>query len=195
MSRPVPEDSIHPHSLEEWRAWLEANHATSEGVWLLTWGRQGKEKGGAAEIDYEEQVCEALCFGWIDSQTGKTDDGRMMQRFTPRRRQSNWTKFNKVRVERMIAEGRMRPEGLAEVERAKADGRWTLLDDADALVVPPDLRAALDALPSARANYEAFPPSARRQILSWIALAKTPTTRAKRVQAAAEKAALNERAF
>ncbi len=191
--RPVPEDSFHANTLAEWRAWLEENHTTSDGVWLLTWGRKGIATGGKADIAYEDQICEALCFGWVDSQTDKAEDGRLLQRFTPRRKNSNWTKYNKLRVERMIAEGRMTPAGIAEIERAKADGRWTLLDDADNLLLPDDLAAALDALPGARAHYEAFPASQKRAILSHLLLAKRPETRAKRVNEAAQRAQRGER--
>lgn len=191
--RPVPEDSFHAHTLAEWRQWLIENHATSDGVWLLTWGRRGVAKGGKAEIDYEEQICEALCFGWVDSQTDKAEDGRMLQRFTPRRKHSIWTKFNKQRVERLIAEGRMTPAGQAEIDRAKADGRWTLFDDADNLILPGDLAAALDGAPPAREQYEAFPASEKRAVLSHVLLAKRPETRARRIAQAVARAQRGER--
>jgi len=187
--RSAPEDSVHPQSAAEWRAWLQEHHTQPEGVWVLSWGRTAERNG----FTYEELVCEALCFGWIDGQTDKCEDGRSMQRFSPRRRQSPWAKSNKARVEQLIAEGRMTPAGMAEVERARADGRWTLLDDAENLVLPDDLAAALDALPPAREVYEVYPKSEKRAVLSHIAQAKQPATRAKRIQEAAERAQRGER--
>lgn len=189
MTQSVPDDSYHPQSIADWRAWLEAHHTQPQGVWVLTWGRSAERNG----VGYEDLVCEALCFGWIDGQTDKCEDGRTMQRFSPRRRQSTWAKSNKARVERLIAEGRMTPAGMAEVERAKAGGRWTLLEDAENLVLPDDLAAALDALPPARAVYEAYPASEKRAVLSLIAQAKQPATRAKRVQETVERAQRGER--
>lgn len=188
---PAPEDSVHPRDPKEWHAWFAENHATSQGVWLITW-RKGS---GHEPLSYEDAVCEALCWGWVDSQAKGLDQARTMLRFTPRRKKSNWTPFNKQRVERLIADGRMMPAGLAEVEAAKADGRWTKLDDAVANVAPEDLLAALDALPPARANYDAFPPSAKRMILEQIAGAKQAETRARRIQKVAELAQQNLRAF
>jgi uncharacterized protein YdeI (YjbR/CyaY-like superfamily) len=137
---------------------------------------------------------EALCYGWVDSVNKTLDEERAMQRFTPRRKNSNWTAINKGRVARLIAEGRMMPAGQAEIDRAKADGRWTLFDAVQALELPGDLVAAFDASPPARANYDTFAPSAKQAILGWIATAKSAETRAKRVQIAAEMAQRNLRA-
>ena len=103
---------------ETWRAWLEANHATAAGVWLV-----GCRAGsGRPILDYGVSVEEALCFGWVDSRGGKVDERRSKLYFAPRRAQSGWSASNKERVERLMAEGRMAPAGLAAIERAKADG-------------------------------------------------------------------------
>lgn len=186
----APEDSIHPKTLQEWHAWLAENHATSKGVWFIYW----RKESGETRLSYEDSVCEALCWGWVDSTAKVLDEMRTMQRYTPRRKHSNWTPINKGRVERLIAEGRMMPAGLAQVEAAKTDGRWTMLDDAVANIAPDELLAALDALPPARANYDAFPPSVKRGILAWIASAKQAETRARRIAQTAEMAQSNLRA-
>ncbi len=145
-------------------------------------------------LPYEALVEEALCYGWIDGQARTLDDERSMQWFSPRRAGSVWAKSNKERVARLIADGRMTPAGLAKIEAAQVDGTWTLLDSVDALEVPADLAAEFDTYPAARANFDAFPRSARHAILTWIALARRPETRAKRVAETARLAQANIRA-
>ena len=145
-------------------------------------------------LEYEAAVQEALCFGWIDSTAGRVDARRSKLYFAPRKPGSGWAATNKARVERLLAAGQMAPAGLAAIERAKADGSWTLLDPIEQGIVPDDLAAALAAHPPAAVNFEAFPKSARRAILFWIAVAKRPETRAARVRETAERAARNERA-
>jgi len=181
---------VHADDRVTWRAWLEANHATSGGAWLVTW-RQGSGRVG---LDYEAAVEEALCFGWVDSTGGRVDDERGKLYFAPRKPRSVWAASNKVRVERLMAEGRMAPSGLAAIERAKANGSWEILDAVERLEVPEDLAAALEADPPAAANFAAFPPSARKQMLGWVALARRPDTRAARIEKIADAAARNERA-
>ena len=107
-------------SAEEWEAWLEANHAAADGVWL----RIAKKGSGIASVTIAEALEVVLCFGWIDGRREALDENYFLQRYTPRRRRSNWSRINVGKVEELIAAGRMRPAGLAEVERAKADGRW-----------------------------------------------------------------------
>jgi uncharacterized protein YdeI (YjbR/CyaY-like superfamily) len=172
-----------------WRAWLEANHASAPGAWLVTWRR-----GHGPVLDYEEAVEEALCFGWVDSTAGRVDDARHKLYFAPRKPGSGWAATNKARIERLLAAGLMAPAGIASVERAKADGSWTALDEIEQGVVPADLAAALSASPPAGANFEAFPKSVKRQILVWISQAKRPETRAARIAQTAELAQRNERA-
>jgi uncharacterized protein YdeI (YjbR/CyaY-like superfamily) len=174
----------------EWRAWLEANHATASGVWHLSW----RPASGKPRVPYEEAVEEALCYGWIDSKGGNLDDLRARQYYAPRNPRSGWARTNKERVTRLIAEGRMAPAGLAAIERAKENGAWTLLDDVENLIVPPDLAAAFTANPPAQANWDAFPRSIRRGILEWIVQARRPETRAQRIERTATLAARNERA-
>jgi uncharacterized protein YdeI (YjbR/CyaY-like superfamily) len=185
-----PPNSIHPLTVSEWRAWLQANHTRTEGVWLISY----KKATGKPALTYEEAVEEALAFGWVDSKGNKLDDERTMLYFAPRKGGSGWSRPNKERVERLIADGRMTPAGLAKIEAAKADGTWTLLDAVENLEVPPDLRAEMDKYPDARVNWDAFPRSARRGILEWIVQAKKPETRAKRVEETARLAQDNVRA-
>jgi uncharacterized protein YdeI (YjbR/CyaY-like superfamily) len=180
---------IHAETRAEWRAWLEANHATATGAHLVSWKR-----GHGPSVGYEEAVEEALCFGWVDSSGGTIDERRSKLYFAPRKPRSGWAATNKARVERLIAEGAIRPAGLAAIERAKENGSWTLLDDVERGVVPDDLAAALAAQPPAASNFEAFPKSVKRALLEWTAQAKRPQTRAARILEIASKAARNERA-
>ncbi len=172
-----------------WRAWLEANQAIETGAWLVTWRR-----GHGPVLDYGEAVEEALCFGWVDSRGGKVDEHRTKLYFAPRKPRSAWSASNKARVERLIAAGLMRPAGLAAIERAKENGSWSVLDEVEQGIVPQDLGAALAAHPPAADRFAAFPWSARREILVWIASAKRPETRSVRITETAIRAARNERA-
>jgi uncharacterized protein YdeI (YjbR/CyaY-like superfamily) len=181
---------VHADDRATWRAWLEANHATASGAWLVTW----RPRTGHAYLDYEAAIEEALCFGWVDSTGGHFDDDRGKLYFAPRKPRSVWAATNKARVERLIADGRMAPAGLAAIERAKVNGSWETLDSVERLEVPDDLAEALDSRPSAAANFAAFPPSARKMLLGWVAIARRPETRASRIMEIAEAAARNERA-
>jgi uncharacterized protein YdeI (YjbR/CyaY-like superfamily) len=184
------EDLVHPTSVAQWRRWLQRHHASSTGVWLVSW----KTHTGKARVPYEEAVTEALAFGWIDSKARTLDDDRSVLWFCPRKPTSGWSRSNKRRVERLLAEGRMAPAGQAAIDVAKANGAWELLDDVEDLIVPPDLAAALDEHNGSADVWESFPRSTRRALLEWIVQAKRPETRAKRVRETAEKAARGERA-
>jgi uncharacterized protein YdeI (YjbR/CyaY-like superfamily) len=175
---------LEPSNREEWHSWLEVHHATAPGVWLAV----GKKGNTVTSLTYEDAVQEALAFGWIDSVVRRLDESRYQQVYTPRRPGSIWARSNKQRVERLTAEGRMAPAGLAVVEAAIADGSWYSLDDAEALVVPEDLRAALAAEPSAAENFSALAPSMRKQLLHWISQAKRPETRSRRIRETVESA-------
>jgi uncharacterized protein YdeI (YjbR/CyaY-like superfamily) len=181
---------LHADERASWRAWLEANHATARGAWLVTW-RSGS---GRISLGYEAAVEEALCFGWVDSTGGQVDEERAKLYFAPRKPRSIWAASNKARVERLIEEGRMAPAGLAAIERARANGSWEILDTVERLEVPEDLAAALEIRPPAAGNFAAFPPSARKVLLGWVVLARRPATRAARIAEIAEAAARNERA-
>jgi uncharacterized protein YdeI (YjbR/CyaY-like superfamily) len=174
----------------QWRAWLEANHETAAGVWLVTW----RAVSGHPVFGYDAAVEEAVCFGWVDSRAGRVDDFKMKLYFAPRKPRSAWSATNKARVERLLAAGSMAPAGLATVERAKANGTWQHLDPVERLKIPADLEAALAANPPAAENFAAFPRSTRRAILEWIATARRPVTRTARVAETAKRAAEKERA-
>lgn len=181
---------VHADDRATWRAWLEANHATARGAWLVTW----RPRSGRVSLDYEAAIQEALCFGWVDSTGGHFDDDRGKLYFAPRKSRSVWAASNKARVERLIADGRMAPAGLAAIGRAKANGSWETLDAAERMEVPDDLTAALESRPPAALHFAAFPPSARKMLLGWLALARRDETRAARIVKIAEAAARNERA-
>ena len=152
-----------------------------------------RKRSGRTGLEYEDAVQEALCFGWIDGRAGKLDDQRTMLWFSPRKPGSGWARTNKVRIERLLAEGLMTEAGLARVEQARQDGSWTLLDAVEDLLVPDDLAAAFADHPGAAERWEGFPPSVRRAALEWIVQAKRPETRARRVGETADLAAKGER--
>jgi uncharacterized protein YdeI (YjbR/CyaY-like superfamily) len=163
-----------------WRAWLGEHHDDSQGVWLAL-AKKGVSQ--PTSLTYEEAVLEALCFGWVDGQIRGGDERTYPTRFTPRRTRSNWSQSNVARVERLIAEGRMQPAGLAAVEAAKADGRWEQAYAGSATIeVPDDLAAALDATPRARAMFEILTSQNRYAILYRLHNAKRPETRRKRIE-------------
>lgn len=173
----------------ELRRWLTAHHERTEGAWLVTWKRPDPRF-----LPYDDIVEELLCFGWVDSLPRKLDDRRSMLLISPRKPGSGWSKLNKERAERLIAQGLMMASGSQKIEQAKASGHWTKLDSIEVLEIPSDLLQAFEAYPSALANWHAFPPSARRGILEWIIQAKKPETRARRIDETAQKAGRNERA-
>jgi uncharacterized protein YdeI (YjbR/CyaY-like superfamily) len=185
-----PANSVHPKTRREWRSWLSANFTRTEGIWLVSF----KKATGLPRVEYEEAVEEALCFGWVDSKPSKLDDQRTMLWFAPRKARSGWSKPNKDRVERMIAQGLMMPAGLAKIQAAQLDGSWNALDAIERLEIPEDLAAALAAHPPAAENFDAFPRSVKRGILEWISTAKRTVTRAPRILETASLAAKNQRA-
>lgn len=167
---------------EAWGQWLEANHTSSDGVWLAV----GKKGNACTNLMYEDAVLEALRFGWIDSTVRRLDADRTKQLYTPRRPGGTWALSNKARVERLLAEGSMEPAGLAAIERAKSDGSWMLLDEVENLVVPADLGAALEADPRAAETYERLPDSGKKAVLWRIRSAKRAATRRARIEEALE---------
>ena len=182
-------EQVEVTSAEELRAWLQANHAASPGIWLVSY----KKAAGERYLAYEDIVREALCWGWIDSKARSLDELRSQLMLTPRKPGSKWSRPNKIRVAELEAAGRMAAPGRAVVEAAKASGTWTALDDVENLVEPADLKAALDATPQARRNWDAFPRSTRRSTLEWLAGAKRPETRDRRVAEVVDLAAQNLR--
>lgn len=180
----------HAETRAQLRSWLAANHDTQPGVWLCSW----KAATGRPACPYPEVVEEALCFGWIDSTVNTLDDGRGLQLLTPRKPKSTWTRLNRRRVAEMEDAGLMTDAGRRAVEVAKANGWWTIYDPVEDLHEPDDLVAALNADTAARANWDEFPPSARKQMLWWVISAAREETRARRVATIVEKAGRGERA-
>ena len=172
-----------------WRRWLAAHCAGSPGIWLVF----DKKSSRPERLAYGDAVEEALCHGWIDSLVRRIDDARYEQLFTPRKPTSTWSRVNKERVARLIELGLMAEAGLAAIERAKANGRWTSLDAVESLAVPEDLAAALARSKGAAANFAGFAPSARKGYLHWISQAVRPETRAQRIARVVQLAAANER--
>jgi len=183
-------EQVQTETRDQLRDWLARNHATSPGIWLVTW----KKTSGRPHLAYDDIVEEALAFGWVDSQPRNVDGQRSARLLTPRKPGSNWSRLNKQRVERLLAAGLMQPAGLAAIAVAKANGRWTALDQTETLAEPADLAAVLDADPAARRYWDAFPRSARRAILEWIGNARTDATRQARIERTASDAARGIRA-
>ena len=165
-------------SAEEWEAWLEANHDRPDGIWI----KMAKKGSGIDSVRYPEVLEIALSFGWIDARREALDEHWFLQRFTPRRARSRWSRINRDTAERLIAEGRMRPAGLREVERAKGDGRWEAAYDGQrTMAVPDDLQRELDARPRAAAFFAQLSSQNRYAILYRLNDARRPETRARRL--------------
>lgn len=182
--------TYHAPDRAAWRTWLATHHAREVSVWLIIY----KKASDTPSVYYDEAVDEALCFGWIDSKPNKRDAESYFQFFSRRNPKSNWSRVNKEKVARLQREGRMTEPGLAMVRQAQESGTWTALNDVDNLVVPDDLRQALDKNSAARDHFHAFPPSARRGILEWIFTAKRPETRQRRIEQTVAEATYNRRA-
>jgi uncharacterized protein YdeI (YjbR/CyaY-like superfamily) len=176
-------EQVEVTSARELEAWLSEHHQQNDAIWLVTY----KKAVPAKYVSADEVLDLLVAFGWIDGIRRHRDDERTMQLVSPRRAKP-WAKTYKDRAERLIADGRMQPSGRASVDRARESGAWDAMTDVDRLEAPGDLRSALDAAPGASATFETFPPSARRNILRWIAQAKTPSTRARRIDRVAQDA-------
>ncbi|MEL6345514.1 MAG: YdeI/OmpD-associated family protein [Myxococcota bacterium] len=172
------------------RAWLQEHHTQQESIWMV----RAKKHLTDQYVPYEEIVQEVLCFGWIDSHVRTLDADHSLLLLSPRRPKSPWSAVNKRHIEALLALGRMTPAGQAKIDAAKADGSWTLYDEVEALVIPPDLQAALAEHSGAADQFEAFSDSSKKGILWWLKSAKRPATRAKRIAETARLAALGIRA-
>lgn len=172
------------------RRWLATNHTDHPPIWLVY---DKKHVKGERTLSYDDIVEEALCFGWIDSVARSVDATRASLYFSPRKPKSTWSAVNKRRLPRLIEQGLMHPSGQAKIDAAKKDGSWTTLDAIEKLAVPPDLAAAFKNNAKAKANYDAFPPGARKQILYWVTSAKRAETRAARVARTVAGVARGER--
>ncbi|MGH2879338.1 MAG: YdeI/OmpD-associated family protein [Solirubrobacteraceae bacterium] len=165
---------------DAWRDWLTEHHQQEHGVWLIL-AKKGTSR--PTSLRYEQALDEALCHGWIDGQLRRHDERVYHQRFTPRRARSTWSKRNVAHIQRLLSEGRMHPAGLAEVQSAKADGRWDSAYAGPASIqVPAELAAALTATPGAQRAFELLPAQSRYRVLYRVTTAKRSETRARHIQ-------------
>lgn len=178
---------VRPKSRKAWREWLEKNHASSTGVWLV----YAKKHSGIPSLTYDDAVEEALCFGWIDSKINPIDENYYMQVFTPRKRESAWSALNRTRVDRLLAAGLMAPAGLAAVDAARTSGAWNAMKHVEELTIPPDLERAIKANREARRHWVTYSPSRRKGVLYRLAAARRPETRAKYLKEIVENMASN----
>jgi uncharacterized protein YdeI (YjbR/CyaY-like superfamily) len=191
MSEPTDLPLMAFATAEEFRAWLTEHH-DDRGIWL----KLARKDSGLPSVSYVEAVEVALCFGWIDGQARSLEGVYRMQRFTPRRPRSIWSKINRARAEALIAKGLMHPAGLRQVEAAKADGRWeAAYDSPSTATVPPDLQAALDADPPAREFFATLSATNRYAILHRVQTAVKPETRARRIQKYVAMLAAHEKIY
>jgi uncharacterized protein YdeI (YjbR/CyaY-like superfamily) len=166
-------------SAEKWEQWLEENASISDGLWI----KMAKKESGHASVNHPQALDVALCFGWIDGQRNKFDDEYFLQKFTPRRAKSPWSKINQNKVGLLIEQGKMRESGLKEIERAKADGRWAAAYDSQSkMSVPDDLQAALDNNPKAQSFFDQLNSVNRYAILYRVTTAKKAETRQQRIE-------------
>jgi uncharacterized protein YdeI (YjbR/CyaY-like superfamily) len=168
---------------KKWRAWLVKNYAKSNGVWLQLY----KKNSGVKSINHDMALDEALCFGWIDGQAKSYDEQSYLQKFTPRRKRSVWSKRNTEKVEQLIKEGKMHASGLAEIEAAKADGRWQKAYDSPAnMKIPDDFIKELSKKPNVLAFFKTLNKTNTFSIAWRLQTAKKPETRERRMKAIIE---------
>lgn len=175
-----------------WRKWLEKNHKTAAGIWLIYY----KKDSGKTRVPYADAVEEALCFGWIDSTLNSIDENSYMQLFTPRKPKSGWSKLNKERVEMLIEQGMMTPAGHEKIEMAKHHGTWSKLDHIESFTLPPQLEKAFAANKKAKKFFDTLSKTNKKYILYFVNNVKNEETKAKRVVeiiAAANEGCMHER--
>lgn len=170
-----------------WRTWLEKNHDKESAVWLVF------DKGKHRSMSWQDIVEEALCYGWIDGKAGKVSDTQSKIYVSKRKPKSVWSKINKLNVERLMKEGRMKPAGLAAIDRAKANKSWNALDLSDNLIIPSELVILFENNQTAKDNFNNFPIGAKRNTLQWIYDAKTEPTKLRRINQTFEAAKDNLR--
>ncbi len=178
-------------SLADLRAWLQANHTSPSGVWLVLF----KKSVPANHVRLTDVVDACLCFGWVDSLPRAKDDARSMLYISPRKPGSNWSRVNKDKVARLIAAGAMTPAGQDVIDRAKADGTWTALDDVENLIIPDDLQVAFDAAPGTEQTWHGFPRSVKRGALEILLNARKPETRRAKIDRIVSDCAAGLRPF
>ncbi len=170
-------EQLYFNNRDEWRTWLEQNHATEKEAWLVHY----KKHTGKPGIPYEDAVEEALCFGWIDGLLRSIDSEKYALRYSPRKRNAIWSEANRKRAERLIRQGRMTEAGLIKISQAKESGEWQNATSREMLEIPPDLAKALAADEVAGLNFKRLPPSRRKQLIWWVTSAKKEETRRRRI--------------
>lgn len=180
-------DVFYPKNQAAWRKWLEKNHVTKESVWIVF----KNKKSNLKSITWSDAVDEALCFGWIDSKKVKIDEETAHQFFSKRKPKSTWSKINKDKIERLIEQKKMTQAGMDIIAKAKENGSWTMLDEVEALIIPPDLELAFHQKPEAKNYYMSWSKSVKKVILSWLLFAKTTETRQKRIREIVDRASQN----
>jgi uncharacterized protein YdeI (YjbR/CyaY-like superfamily) len=182
-------ETFYPKSRQEWREWLQENHNKKQSIWLIYY----KKKSNVPTVIYSEAVDEALCFGWIDSKAKPIDEHSFMQFFSKRKEKSVWSKINKEKIERLTEEGLMTKAGFEIIEIAKLNGSWTILDEAEALIIPDDLEIEFQQRPNVKDYFLSLSRSDKRNILQWLVLAKRQETREKRIKEIVELAELKQK--
>ena len=170
-------DSYYAKDRKTWRKWLEKNHLTSQGIWLVYY----KKDSGKTRVAYADAVEEALCFGWIDTTLNPIDEHSYMQLFTPRKPKSGWSKLNKKRVEKLTAQGLMTPAGLEKIEAAKHHGTWAKLDHIESFTPPPELQNAFKANKAAKKFFDSLSNTNKKYILYYINNVKSAELKLKRI--------------
>ena len=190
MTAPSDYPTLSFRTPDEWERWLEANHSDADGVWL----RMYKKASGEQSVTYAGALDVALCFGWIDGQSRRLDERSYVQKFTPRRRRSIWSRRNTEHIERLTKAGRMRPAGLAQVESAKADGRWeAAYPPPSEAEVPEEFLKALSKNKRARATFETLNKQNRFAIAYRVESAKRAETRERRIRSIIDMLARGEK--
>lgn len=187
MKEDIP--TISPKSREEWRQWLLENHKSEQAVWLLAYKKSSNE----ATITWSVMVDEALCFGWIDGMRKSISKDSFAQFLCKRKTKSGWSKINKEKTERLIAEGLMTEAGLKSIEIAKQNGSWTLLDEVEELTIPEDLDSAFTVNAGSKEFFLSLSKSVRKMMLQWVTFAKRKETRQKRISEIAELASMKQK--
>jgi uncharacterized protein YdeI (YjbR/CyaY-like superfamily) len=173
---------------EEWRDWLQKHHSTVNEAWVIIYKKHSEKDG----LKYLEAVEEAVCYGWIDSKMNRVDEDTFRQRFSPRRKNSIWSKINKELATRLINEGKMTKAGYEAITEGKRSGKWQDAYTSKTIpAIPDDLQQALHASPTAHEHFQAFPNSTKLMYIHWILNAKRPGTRAKRIRQVVERAEKN----
>ena len=177
-------EQFYPETKQQWRKWLKKNHISKNAVWLIYY----KKNTGKPTLNWSDAVDEALCFGWIDSKAETIDKDSFRQYFCKRKPSSTWSKINKQKIETLTTKGLMTKAGFDVIEIAKQNGSWTILDEVEAFIIPLELEKAFEKFENSKDYFSSLSKSKKKVLLQWIALAKTDTTRLKRIFEIAENA-------